>query len=1774
MKKRALSIVLTLALCLGMLPATAWAEQDPDPAPASQEVTTQAAPAEQDVALEKQDPEEQGEEIVPVAQVGETSYATLKEALDAAKNGGTVKLLTNASLGENDQEDVYTLGDGESLTIDLAGKTLSGSFDIGAKSGDNYTVSNASLTMNDSSGDNSGQLNGWLRVFEDQNGSCSNTLTVNGGTYQYTGKQNNTAYQDAKATVCNVMGGTVIITGGVFKSYSSGEVAIFVDNDVKSTFSGGTFEGIKAGVDYIVACLKDGYCFEQNGNRIAYASLRYDQRTEDTLTVEKCTPHSFVDNNEQSNCTYCNAVNPDVAAADTVAKVGDAQFKTLAEAIAAANNTEIEVRLVKNVAENVVVSGGTVTIDLNGHTWNADTNSTSAAYTPLTVESSSVTLKSGTVDQGSSGGTASYGIVVEGGSLTLGEDMLVMGSPLNNSNCIPAIVLESGDLNLAEGVTLIYGLSVPFDNKLSDYLPDGTAFVQCTYDATDGVKLGDGYVPDVYTTNASAENMAVVAHKHSITTGNTCACGFTCSHKEINKDNGQCVVCGYQMAFKTDNQCFYDSLVDAVREVLYKDATTITLLRDVETGVSADKNKPLALDLKDYCFSGDLTIKSGTVTVFGSERSHLDGTLTSNVVLPAEFKGRVETLDAVSWKVTVEPGCAGRVGTLSLYPYQNISEKYQLAGGSFETIKFGGGAWTVNSIRLGDILKPGYRFESMSTSQDHTLYYNEQITSSNATITNVKVVLCEQHEYENGFCKYCNEECPHTTVENNQCTICGLAMVATVTADGETAYYSALQTALNAAADGAVVKPLEDVTADAVTISSPITLDLNGKVIRADLTVTNAGAKLTDSVGNGGIKKLTVAEGMTVASLLEEGFLFKNSSGRWVTDLTVTELNYSSIAPIPIRLGTMKDSYDVVYRAEDKNIIALEVFAPESGEGFGEYDLFLELRIKSSDGTTVLGSGSTSGVTLDPDNKRAVFSLDGFLTSWDAGTYQCTIESVRYRPSQTDAYTLTGQTFTVNVLQSGTEAAVETGISDSYFDQKDTFTYGERITVRAMFDPTGERPAATFSMTPPTEDQCAVFNEKGEQISEAKTVESSTWLDVLTTDLGVGTHNLTVRYLGGNNQEGATVPFTVTVNPCEITELALDETQLAYTGAAQTKGVAAVTAGRLTLTADDYDVRGNVQTEVGSYKLTVTGKGNYTGTLTGEYTIAKAAAPETEHGTMTVSNNHAATYEMEIPALPALDAGTYGAVSYALGEVDLSQGYYDKETGAKVADGKLFLPINANPVETTGSIGTVTIKVTTDNYEDFFLTIDVSATNKIVPIGEPTLSTTTITYGDKLSKVTLSGGLKDGDSAVPGVFSWEELDAVLTAGEHQVTWRFVPTDGRTYAETTGAVTITVNKAAPTGAPKYTAITTGGKTLEDAGLTAEGGTFSVPGTVQWVDADGNEMDVSTEVKANTAYSWKFVPEDEENYESLTGSITLYAVSHSGGGGGGGSSSGSSGSAAKTDDVTTTVKTDENGNTQTDVKVSDKALSDAKKSGEAVKIPTGVKAGEDSNSAPVVKIDLPKNAGETKIEVPVDNVTPGTVAVIVHEDGTEEILSSSKPTEDGLEFTIDGSATIKVIDNSKTFVDTGDHWAKGAIDYISARDLVSGVGDKLFAPDLTATRAQLWTILARMNGETVTGGQTWYELPQLWAKKNGVSDGTDPNGTITRAQLVTMLWRTAGSPTAGSETKFTDVPADSYYAQAVAWAAANGITTGVGSGRFDPEAPCTRAQLATFLYQNMK
>ena len=542
------------------------------------------------------------------------------------------------------------------------------------------------------------------------------------------------------------------------------------------------------------------------------------------------------------------------------------------------------------------------------------------------------------------------------------------------------------------------------------------------------------------------------------------------------------------------------------------------------------------------------------------------------------------------------------------------------------------------------------------------------------------------------------------------------------------------------------------------------------------------------------------------------------------------------------------------------------------------------------------------------------------------------------------------------------------------------------------------------------------------------------------------------------------------------------------------------------------------------------------------------------------------------------------------------------------------------------SVGEYTYRVTftADGYsKSADIPITITATNKIVPTGEPTLSTETLTYGQALSAIKLSGKLHDtvNNKDVEGTFTWVDSTVKPNAGSYEAAWKFTPADGDTYAETTGTVTITVNKAKPTGEPVYTKITAANKTLKDAALKPN--TSWPTGTIQWVDKDGKELENTTEVKANTAYKWIFTPTgaDAGNYTTAEGTVILYSVS-TGGGGGSSSDRDNSGSTGKTETTTKpdgttvktetkkdgtkiqtetkkdgstvktttnpngssvteskdaagstgTVKTDKNGQTEAKTALSSKAIEDAKKSGEPVKAPVEVKATRDSNTAPTVKVELPKGAGETKVEIPVSNVKPGTVAVLVHPDGTEEIVKNSLPTEDGIQLTVNGGATVKIVDNSKDFADTRNHWAKDAIDFVSARGLVNGMNDSIYAPNASTTRAQLWTILARQNDADLNGGNTWYEKAQLWSKDKGVSDGANPNGTIDRAQMVTMLWRAAGQPTAGGTANFTDVPADSYYANAVSWAVEGGITAGVGGGRFDPNSTCTRAQIATFLYRS--
>ena len=149
-------------------------------------------------------------------------------------------------------------------------------------------------------------------------------------------------------------------------------------------------------------------------------------------------------------------------------------------------------------------------------------------------------------------------------------------------------------------------------------------------------------------------------------------------------------------------------------------------------------------------------------------------------------------------------------------------------------------------------------------------------------------------------------------------------------------------------------------------------------------------------------------------------------------------------------------------------------------------------------------------------------------------------------------------------------------------------------------------------------------------------------------------------------------------------------------------------------------------------------------------------------------------------------------------------------------------------------------------------------------------------------------------------------------------------------------------------------------------------------------------------------------------------------------------------------------------------------------------------------------------------------------------------------------------------------TEDAWYYDAVSYVVANGLMDGVSASEFAPDDNMTRAMVWTILARIDGETITD-TSWAEDARAWAMESGVSDGTDPNRLVTREQFAAMLYRYAGEPAAsGSLSTFTDAASVSEWAtDAMLWATQNGIITGTTAATLAPQGAATRAQCAAML-----
>ena len=273
--------------------------------------------------------------------------------------------------------------------------------------------------------------------------------------------------------------------------------------------------------------------------------------------------------------------------------------------------------------------------------------------------------------------------------------------------------------------------------------------------------------------------------------------------------------------------------------------------------------------------------------------------------------------------------------------------------------------------------------------------------------------------------------------------------------------------------------------------------------------------------------------------------------------------------------------------------------------------------------------------------------------------------------------------------------------------------------------------------------------------------------------------------------------------------------------------------------------------------------------------------------------------------------------------------------------------------------------------------------------------------------------------------------------------------------------------------------------------------------------------------------------------------------------------------RTDGSASTTTVTRSGQVEASVTLSRSAVETAEGQAAALPMPS-VPVTSDRGSAPAVTVELPAGITSSKVEIPVENVTPGTVAVAVLPDGTEAVIRTTQSTENGLVLTVEDGVTVKVVDNSTDFSDVpASHWAADAVAFVSARELFNGTSAQTFSPSTPITRAQLMTVLARLDGADASGADA---LRQgiAWAVESGVSDGRDPGAVISRQQLVTMLYRYAGSPATEYVPDYPDTAQVAGYAvDAMRWAVENGILNGTSDGLLDPYGTATRSQMAAIV-----
>ena len=1343
-------------------------------------------------------------------------------------------------------------------------------------------------------------------------------------------------------------------------------------------------------------------------------------------------------------------------------------------------------------------------------------------------------------------------------------------------NCVFEQLVKFHGKTQLQGGTFQDGIRVEPGEQALALLAEGYAFAD-----TD-----DSEILNVSEVSIQSRSVKVVEHTCQYQNGK-CVCGRSCDHAGKVDSAGYCTFCKALVeAFETGGTR-YTSLENALNAAQDGDTITLRGPLTIENGEPIEISKNIILNLNGFTLSKSR--EEALLCILGSNVAITNGKVQSTCVSKSANAVEVGKFDHTGAKltldnVTLEGSVGGGTGVRGFGLFFLTGNEAVVTSGTFT-----GGIYTDGTLTMSggsaDLLKLGYNsgirvilsggsFDSIKIKNGADYQsllaggyaYQKQggawvkLSEMNAN-TAVTVVECSHPDDPSG---------------GNVCPYCGYAAEVTKT-DGSTSYHRTVDAAIAAAGDG-TVKLLAD--AGAITISSPLKLDLNGKTAA----------------------KLTVTGDVTLASLLPEGCAFKSGS-TWITDLTGTELTNVSVAKIPIKSMNYPTEMSMTYGGAGTLLVNVK---KETGTGAVSFQWY-----KVEDGkATAVGSATT----------KNQFDLSALKLSAGQHTFRFL--------ATCDGYEKMSKDIAVTVQKASISASF---ITPPIAQENLTYIGQEQALITA--GSVTKYGTMQYSLT-----------------------ENGTYSQVIPTGTDAGTYTVWYRVIGDeNHNDTAPASVAVRIGQKPLTITGVTAASKPYDGTTNAD-ISSVTFDNVTLNrGTDYTVTANFDdASVGNGKnitATVTlmeqAAKNYAleqSSFTTTGSITKAAAPDFAKETaLTIVNGHEKTYTVTLPALPTLETPKeYGAPTYELGEIKLNDGYYT--SGAKVENGKLTLPIQKNDVETTGSVGTVTVVIKSTNYEDITLTVNVNATNKLVStVTAPTVNT--LTYNGAEQALVTAGKTTGGTMLYRlGDSEWsEQIPTAKNAGEYTV-WYKVQGNAE-YADVAEQnVTVTVAKKAVTVTALDKSAYTGSTAPDlsspeaDKDYKVEGlvGADTLSGTVALDYAQTPDMSKTGKTAINITGT---LSNDNYAITYVSGTLTVSKQSSSdggsssgGSGSGGGSSSGGSNGSGSNDNTnqpeapvtgeTKPIQPDKNGNAAVDnssvQSAIDKAKQDAKKNGTTengigVTVPITPAAGQTSFNVTIKAqtLDLLVKENVRQFTVATDHLVSVNIGldtlkqldsvsaggdIILRVDKVDALRSTEAKAAIGTRPAYDLSLVYLSSGKETPIANLNGHTISVRLPYTPAKGEQTGNLYAVYVDDAgkvewitkSSYNASLKAVVFETGHFSVYGvgyknpAPAFTDITGHWAADNilfaasrgllsGTSDTTfSPDTGMTRGMFMTALGRLAGiNPDSYQTGKFTDVKADAYYAPYVNWAAQTGIVEGVTDTTFAPDTNINREQMAVIM-----